>query len=74
MPTMIEIAFNNTCDLKCIYCSSAFSSQWETEDKKFNIITKQQHTPVGFENAFWEWLTEDGVDKLLQYYIFTFLL
>ena len=69
MPTMIEIAFNNICDLKCIYCSSAFSSQWEAEDKKFNIITKQHHAPAGFENAFWKWLAEDSVDKLLQYYI-----
>lgn len=70
MPTMIEIAFNNTCDLKCIYCSSAFSSQWETEDKKFNIISKQQPVALeGFEDIFWQWLAQDGSTTLLQYYI-----
>lgn len=70
MPTMIEIAFNNTCDLKCIYCSSAFSSQWETEDKKFNVFAERQTTaPNGFADSFWQWLEEDAVDSLLQYYI-----
>jgi organic radical activating enzyme len=70
MPTMIEIAFNNTCDLKCIYCSSTFSSQWQTEDKKFNIVSKQQAVaPEGFEDIFWQWLEQDGSNTLLQYYI-----
>lgn len=70
MPTMIEIAFNNTCDLKCIYCSSIFSSQWQTEDKKFSIISKQQPVaPKGFEDIFWQWLEQHGSNTLLQYYI-----
>jgi sulfatase maturation enzyme AslB (radical SAM superfamily) len=66
----VEIALGNTCDLKCIYCSSIFSSQWQTEDKKFSILSKQQPVaPEGFEDIFWQWLEKDGSNTLLQYYI-----
>lgn len=69
LPTQLEISFSNLCDLKCIYCSSAFSSQWETEELKYNkLYTVSQRAPEGFAEAFWTWLEEDAVSTLLQYY------
>ena len=70
MPTQLELAFSNVCDLKCIYCNSTFSSQWEAEEKKFNIFVERQTTaPHGFVDTFWQWLEEDAVENILQYYV-----
>lgn len=70
MPTQLEIVFSTACDLKCIYCSSSFSSQWELENKKFDInYIPRPKAPKGLEEVFWKWLEEDAVEHLLQYYI-----
>jgi sulfatase maturation enzyme AslB (radical SAM superfamily) len=70
MPTQLEIVFSSTCDLKCIYCSSSFSSQWDLENKKFDVNYKPRpDAPQGLEETFWQWLEEDAVEHLLQYYI-----
>ena len=70
MPTQLEIAFSNLCDLKCVYCSAEFSSQWETEEIKYNKFYQiPQRAPNGFTEAFWSWMEEDAVTSLLQYYI-----
>lgn len=70
MPTQLEVMFSASCDLKCIYCSSSFSSQWDLENKKFekNYIHRPI-APKGLEEIFWKWLEEDAVEHLLQYYI-----
>jgi sulfatase maturation enzyme AslB (radical SAM superfamily) len=70
MPTQLEIAFSNLCDLKCIYCSANYSSQWETEELKYNTSYQvPQRAPEKFLEAFWAWLEDDAVTSLLQYYI-----
>lgn len=33
-PTMIEVWFNNTCNMKCVYCGPEFSSLWVDEIRK----------------------------------------
>jgi len=35
VPKMVEVYFDNTCDLKCIYCGPHYSSAWQAENKKF---------------------------------------
>jgi len=40
-PRILEIYFNNTCNLKCVYCSYYFSSLWEAEDRKFKRTLNQ---------------------------------
>ena len=30
-PPYVEVSFNNTCNLKCSYCSPQFSSSWQQE-------------------------------------------
>ena len=32
-PRILEIYLNNTCNLKCVYCGSHFSSLWEAENR-----------------------------------------
>lgn len=69
-PTMIEVYFNNTCNMKCLYCGPHFSSLWEQElnqhgpmDVKFNVFNR---TPIGDKNyekalsGLWQWLDQDG--------------
>jgi len=70
MPTQLELSFGNECDLKCLYCSLEFSSQWETEEIKYNKLYQPvQKAPNRFTDVFWSWLEEDAVDCILQYYI-----
>lgn len=33
-PTYVELAFDNICNFKCMYCSPAYSTAWEAEIKK----------------------------------------
>lgn len=34
-PRILEVYFNNTCNLKCVYCGPFFSSLWAAENYKF---------------------------------------
>lgn len=34
-PKMVEVYFDNTCDLKCTYCGPHYSSAWQSENKKY---------------------------------------
>jgi len=34
-PRILEVYFNNTCNLKCLYCGSHFSSLWDAENIRF---------------------------------------
>jgi hypothetical protein len=38
-PKILEIYFNNTCNLKCTYCGPWFSSLWNDELKRFGETT-----------------------------------
>lgn len=38
-PKILEIYFNNTCNLKCTYCGPQFSSLWNDELKRFGGAT-----------------------------------
>lgn len=34
-PRILEVYFDNTCNLKCVYCGPHFSSLWDAENVKF---------------------------------------
>lgn len=36
-PTMVEIYFNNKCNLKCLYCGPFFSSAWALEEEQHGV-------------------------------------
>lgn len=64
-PTMLEIYFNNTCNMRCMYCRPDQSSQWEQELKKygpmktrsFNIhpVTSKKDYHKRLKD-FWTWM------------------
>jgi len=35
-PTILEVFFKNTCNMKCVYCEPHFSSLWVDEERKFS--------------------------------------
>lgn len=39
-PRILEIYFDNVCNLKCLYCGPHFSSLWDAENKKFGNFSK----------------------------------
>ena len=39
-PRMLEVYFDNTCNLKCLYCGPHFSSLWDAENKKHSRFEK----------------------------------
>lgn len=61
-PTIIEVYFNNTCNLGCLYCSPRLSSTIETENKKFGdfkingieLVNSQKHYK-DLSPYFWQW-------------------
>ena len=80
-PTMLEVYFDNTCNMSCIYCSSIFSSKWAEENKKFGPILNRQRD-VNFSGSstrsnphydkmcrdFWLYLGKNDHYKILRRY------
>ena len=38
-PRILEIYFDNVCNLKCLYCGPYFSSLWDAENKRFGSFS-----------------------------------
>lgn len=61
-PVILEVFFNNNCNLSCLYCTSDLSSRIEAEDKKFGgpiIPITSQYQKNRYEELtplFWEWM------------------
>lgn len=73
-PEYLEISLSNLCNLKCVYCSSVFSTSWEDEDIKSGKMSvndkesKRFMAPPSMENYFWEWF--DKIKGSLKRIIF----
>lgn len=69
---MIELSLGNTCDLKCVYCSHHYSSQWAAEKLRYKEIPiesiEQELPKVGndseYENLFWNWFEQESASKV----------
>ena len=69
-PTYLEVYFNNTCNMSCLYCGPYFSSQWVSENKKFgNFVEGGVKLLSGFKfnseydsylEKLWGWLEQNG--------------
>jgi hypothetical protein len=46
-PRLLEVYFDNTCNLKCVYCGPFFSTSWNAENTKFGTI--KLHGQTAFE-------------------------
>lgn len=63
-PTILEVFFNNTCNLGCVYCSSRLSSVIAAEDIKFGKFSSQGVVLETVDNQyknliphFWKWFS-----------------
>lgn len=61
-PTLLEVYFNNTCNLGCLYCGPDLSSTIETENKQFGSFKKHGVELISIDNQFktlvpefWKW-------------------
>jgi organic radical activating enzyme len=72
-PTILEVYFNNACNLGCLYCYSVLSSTIEAEDKKFGYFKKagveikpEETHYKELVSSFWEWFPT-GFIKLKRF-------
>ena len=75
---ILEVYFSNVCNQACIYCSAEYSSQWETENKKFGLdiettdfardFLKDKENFKRIKSEFWEWM-ENNHKPLVKYNI-----
>lgn len=56
-PRILEVYFDNTCNLKCVYCGPYFSSLWDAENQKFGqpAFTKSPNIEQNKQRLF-DWL------------------
>jgi MoaA/NifB/PqqE/SkfB family radical SAM enzyme len=60
-PRILEVYFDNTCNLKCLYCGPHFSSLWDAENVRFGLKTfaKSSNIEQNKQKIF-QWLREHG--------------
>lgn len=67
-PKILEIYFNNVCNLSCLYCWDGFSSKIEQENlkfgrfDKFGVVIENTSRQVNLKElteAFWSWFDEN---------------
>jgi len=75
-PTIVEVYFNNLCNMSCIYCNATNSTTWENENRKFKLVSQdeldsydkhKQEYPAILEK-YWQWLEKNAL-SLNEYYI-----
>lgn len=78
VPTILEVYFNNTCNMACLYCGAHFSTKWEEENRRFGPFQQGNvnfgwNTPANpnYEQMladFWRYLHEQDRYKHIRYY------
>jgi sulfatase maturation enzyme AslB (radical SAM superfamily) len=62
---VLEVTLDATCDLKCMYCSPRYSTQWASEALKNKTISIEEYREVTalptneFTSLLWEWISSD---------------
>lgn len=82
VPTILEIYFNNTCNMSCLYCGSHFSSKWEEENRRWGEYNNSRGLHFGWDkrqpeldyermrDEFWRYLHEkDRYLHIRQYQV-----
>lgn len=74
-PTIVEVYFNNTCNLSCLYCGPSLSSQIAQENKRHGdfsrdgvILTVQDAHFKDLVPYFWQWF-DQGFSKIKRLHI-----
>jgi len=83
-PTIIEVWFNNTCNMACTYCGPQYSSKWEDENRKYGNIFKDNKTFNNFNgqteqknphhkemiSQFWDYLgSNKNASKIRRFHV-----
>lgn len=74
-PMTLEISVGSSCDLKCLYCCSEFSTRWRQEDRAFGEddpsrwVKRPQIEIDKIQNLFWQWLEETAIHSLEDIYL-----
>lgn len=60
-PRILEVYFDNTCNLKCLYCGPHFSSLWDAENVKFGqpAFNKSKNIDQNKQKLF-AWLKDNS--------------
>jgi hypothetical protein len=60
-PRILEVYFDNTCNLKCLYCGPHFSTLWDAENVKHGkpAFVKSKNIESNKQKLF-EWLKQHG--------------
>lgn len=60
-PRILEVYFDNTCNLKCLYCGPHFSSLWDAENVRFGELAYKKSANIGAnKERIFAWLREHG--------------
>lgn len=62
-PRILEVYFDNTCNLKCVYCGPQYSSLWDAENVRFGqpAFVKSKNIETNKYKIF-DWLRKHGQD------------
>lgn len=62
-PRIMEVYFDNTCNLKCVYCGPQYSSLWDAENVRFGqpAFIKSRNIEKNKHKIF-DWLRKHGQD------------
>jgi len=66
-PSIVEVYFNNTCNLGCLYCNLGFSSVNEDENRRYGdfrygevrLIARPKGQYKNLVPYFWKWFEKD---------------
>ena len=60
-PRILEVYFDNTCNLKCVYCGPHFSTLWDAENVKFGLSPFAKSTNIeSNKQKIFSWLQQHG--------------
>jgi organic radical activating enzyme len=65
-PSILEVFFSNTCNLKCVYCEGSLSSAIQAEDTRFggSMVKDQRFDSVNHYKElapkFWSWFEKNS--------------
>jgi organic radical activating enzyme len=60
-PRILEVYFDNTCNLKCLYCGPHFSSLWDAENIKFGNPAFDKSTNIeSNKQKIFDWIKNNG--------------
>jgi organic radical activating enzyme len=64
----LDVRFNNTCNLKCVMCSSSYSSAWIDDEKKLMPLIKDdalnrelKHRINHYDKESFKWAKDDKI-------------